>query len=468
MRVRRCLFVVALFAGSAAGCLGGPGRLDPRTATFPEPAFSPPVPVRRALAGGVPVLLLEDHDVPLVRLYLASRGGALYDPPEKAGLAEVAQLAWRTGGAGALAPEAFDRALEDRAVDLSIELGRENTWVRLSALSGDLEAALGLLADVMLRPAFRPERVAWAVGQVAERLRREDDDPDTLAFRELRRALYAGHPRGVVPTVETVRRVDRGDVVALWRRLVDGGDWVIGAVGDFRADALVDRLEAYVGGLPADGGDFPRLPPPAEPRPRRIVVPKDLPQATLVWGRLGPGRTDPDFYALDLLDHAVGSGGFQARLVREIRSNRGLAYSVGSFYQALRGFGVLGTFASTRADAAGQVDDLVRELLDGVARDGLGEDELERARQALLNRHVFRYDDPALAVTERLGLILEGLPEDLPARYPQGIQAVDRTTVDRVAARYYRPGVGVTVVVGPVAPESFGRAGGPAVEVRPP
>ncbi len=74
-------------------------------------------------------------------------------------------------------------------------------------------------------------------------------------------------------------------------------------------------------------------------------MPKDLPQATLVWGRLGPDRLDPEFYALDLVEQVVGGSGFQSRLVREVRSNRGLAYSVGSFYQALPGFGVLGASA---------------------------------------------------------------------------------------------------------------------------
>ncbi len=445
----RALFAVAAALG-AWGC-AGPRGLDPRTARFPAPELRPPELAEARLSGGAPVFLLEDHDVPLVRVYVSFRGGSLYDPPEQAGLAEVAALAWRTGGAGDLSPEAFDQALEERAIDLGLGLGRDTGWASLSALPGDLDRGLELLAALVNAPAFREERVAWAASQAGERIRREADDPQDLAFRELRRALYPGHPRGVIPTLETVSRVTREGAVDLHRRLLRDGAWAFGVVGDFAPGPLLASLEAHFGALPAEGAGFPPVPLPPEPEARTVLVPRALPQASVVWARLGPSRTAPEFYALDVADHLLGSGGFQSRLVREVRSDRGLAYSVGSFYQALPRFGVVGLHAGTRVETLGQVLELLGAVPREVAQEGFGAGEVSRAQEALVNRHVFRYEDPANTVRERLSLLFDGLPPDLPARYPGVIQGVGPAEV-QAAVRAFDLAAGVLVVVGAVDP----------------
>ncbi|MHB8766676.1 MAG: M16 family metallopeptidase, partial [Deferrisomatales bacterium] len=159
--------------------------------------------------------------------------------------------------------------------------------------------------------------------------------------------------------------------------------------------------------------------------------------------------------------------GFQSRLVREIRSNRGLAYSVGSFYQALPGFGVVGVQATTKRESAAQVLGLLRSVPEEAARGGVAPDELEAGRQALVTRHAFRYEDPAAAVRERLALRLDGLALDLPAQYPGRIDAVTPAEVaSALGGPFASPG-GITVVVGDVDPADPAWAGRGAVEVVP-
>jgi len=189
-----------------------------------------------------------------------------------------------------------------------------------------------------------------------------------------------------------------------------------------------------------------------------------LPQATLVWGRPAPRRLAEVFYALELVDQVVGGAGFQSRLVREVRSNRGLAYSVGSFYQALPEFGVFGTSAQTRADAAVEVRGAMTAILEQVAIEGITPEELSQATDAAVNRQVFRYEDTGSAVWERLGLWLDSLPAELPARYLPAIRAV---TIDdaRAAARWVAPHAGVLVVVGPLSAAALEQPCGPPVEV---
>jgi predicted Zn-dependent peptidase len=427
--------------------------LDPRSFHPPPLRFEPPEPRQAQLSGGARVFLLEDHDVPLVRVYLSFRGGSVYDPPDKAGLAQVAALAWRTGGTRSLSPEAVDEGIESRALEVNLSLGRDKGWASLSALTGDLDEGLSRLAEILLHPAFREDRVAWAATQVAERIRREADDPESLAFRELRRALYRGHPRGVIATQESVGEVTRDDVVGLHRRLLEEGAWVIGAVGDFDPDALLGTLERLLGRLPGAGGGFPPLPPPAEPEPRLVVIPKPLPQSTVVWARFGPKRTAPEFYALDLADYLLGGSGFQSILMREIRSDRGLAYSVGSFYDAYPEFGVLGLRAATKKESTAEVLTLLRSLADRAAVEGFPGGDVAEAKEALANRHVFRYVDPANAVQEAMSLRLDGLPADLPSVYLPRMLALTPDQVAAASRAYYRSGPGIAVIVGDVNPK---------------
>lgn len=468
VRGRVARWVVGLTVASLCGCAAGRG-LDPRTATFAPLRFDPPAVREARLAGGARTFLLPDRDVPLVRVFLSFRGGAVYDPPEKAGLAQVLGPAWRTGGAGDLSPEALDEALESRGMELSLGLGRDKGSAALTVLTADLDRGLELLSRVVWEPAFRPDRVAWAVAQAKEGIRREVDDPDALAFRELRRALYAGHPRGVVATEETAGRVERGDLLAAHRRLVTEGAWTLGVVGDFDPDRLLPALERLFGGLPGGGPAFAPLPAPPEPASRLVLVPKALPQSTLVWARLGPPRLSPEFPALDLADYLLGGAGFQSRLMREIRSDRGLAYGVGSFYDAYREFGVVGVQTSTRTDATARVLDLLWEVMERPGKEGFSSAEVEEAKGAAENRYVFRYEDPASLVREDMGLALDGLPLDLPARYLPDLRAVTPEAAAQAGARSWTRRAGVTVIVGDVNPEDevWRRVGVPVEVVRP-
>jgi zinc protease len=462
MRIVGPVLVALLLCGCATA-----SRIPERSAlTFAPLRFSPPEVREARLSGGARVFLLEDHDVPLVRVNLMFRGGHIHDPPEKAGLAQVTGLAWRTGGTAAESPEQFDDRLERAGMDLSLSLGRESGGASLSVLTGDLEQGLGMLSDLLLSPGVRQERVEWAVSQVAERALREADDPESLAFRELRRALYRGHPRGIIATPETVRRVTREDVQGFHRALVEDGFWTIGVTGDFRAEEVLRQLEERFGTLPGGGGAFPLQPPPPTPYAKVVLVPKALPQSTIVWSRLGPPRTSPEFYPLEIADHLFGSGGFQCILAREIRSDRGLAYSVGGFYDAQAKFGVLGAYASTKKESTGEVLTLLRTLLARTADEGFSEADVERAKETLGNRYVFRFQDPASLVREQMTLVLAGLPADLATQYLPQIQAQSSREVSAAVRTHYLPVPGVTVIVGDVDPEDPAWAGADVEVVR--
>jgi zinc protease len=312
---------------------------------------------------------------------------------------------------------------------------------------------LDLLAELLLRPAFAETRVQWAKKLAQDALRREEDDPQALAFRELRRALYRGHPRGIVATPQTLDAVTRDDLTALQARLVAESAWTVGAVGDFNREELLERLNARFGMLKGDSAIFGPIPPPSAPAPRLVIVPKALPQTTLLWAAFGPDAVSPERAAVQVADYVLGGGGFQSRLTREVRSERGLAYDVESFYNAYPGFGVLGSYASTASATAPEVWRILTDQIEKAGSASFGEGEVRWARRTIENRHIFRFRDPADLVRERMSLEIQGLPPDLTERLYKDIEGLTPEAVNHAASGYYHTVRGVWVLVGEVSPE---------------
>jgi zinc protease len=459
---RAVVFFAALL--TVAGCASTGTKIDPRTASFAQPEFTPLAPGEFTLSGGSKVFLLENRDLPLVRLRISFRGGAVHDPEGREGLSGVTGSAWRTGGTTKHTPEEFDDLLESGGIELGLMVGREFGGASLSVLVPDLDRGLDLLAALIFTPAFDPERFEWTVAKKLEALAREEDSPATLAYRELRRVLYEGHVRGRHPTAETVGMITREEAIELRRRLVEESAWTFGAEGDFDSATLVEKLEARFGALKGDSEAFGTPPPPPKLKPRLVMVDKMLAQTTLVWAGFGPTSIEAGRVPLTLADFVLGGGGFQSRLSKKIRIERGLAYSVGSFYSAYKEFGVLGMQAQTGTDSTATVWGLMTEELARLGSGGVTEGELELARETIANRHIFRFRDPLDIVAERMSLHVRGLPADLTERFYVGLGSTDLEDVGKAAATHYLPNRGVWVLVGDLS--SLGDDFAPGWEVE--
>ncbi|TLN08179.1 insulinase family protein, partial [bacterium] len=266
----RKALLCALIALALLGC-AAKKPLEPRSATFGPLKFTPPPISEKVLSGGAKVFLLEDHEIPLVRVFFSFRGGAVYDPPDLAGISSVTAMAWRSGGTLAHPAGELDDLLEDRAIDLGLSIGRQSGTVTLSALKEDLEAGLGFARELIFTPAFDEGRWKVAVKRAKSDILREEEDVEALAFREFRRAMYRGTPRGVTPTLKTVDAMKREDSIGYRERLVSDSGWVVGVAGDFDPARIMALLEENFGKLPGEGGSFQPLLPPPTPEPQIVV-----------------------------------------------------------------------------------------------------------------------------------------------------------------------------------------------------
>ena len=175
---------------------------------------------------------------------------------------------------------------------------------------------------------------------------------------------------------------------------------------------------------------------------------KDLPQSSIVMGHLAVSKVHPDYFPFKVLNFILGGGGFNSRLMSEIRSNRGLAYSVGSFYRAEVEYGIFGAYCFTKSASTAECIEVMRKLIKKTQVEGITQEELEWAKNSIVNNFIFEFTSAAQIVSKRVRITYDDLPKDFLETYRERIAAVTVEQVHRVAQRYLHPDRMILVVVG--------------------
>jgi zinc protease len=377
------------------------------------------------------------------------RAGGVLEPADKVDLAELTGRVMRTGGTrGYIGPE-LNRRLESLGASLETGIGRQSGTASLSVLAPDLPVGIELLAEVLRRPAFAAAEVERARRRRIEEIRRSNDEPDAIAFREFRTVVYGDDPRGRQPTPEMTAAITREDLVDFHTRYVHPDRTILGVSGQFEERELLELLRRHFGDWLPAGAPAPAFPVPSRPAAAGVhLAAKDVPQATIVMGHLAPPKGSPDYYPFTVVDHVLGGSGFGSRLTSEIRSNRGLAYSVGSFYRGDVGYGVFGAYCMTKSESALEAARLMRGIVARVRDEGVGAAELRRAKDAILNNLIFSVDSTREVVAQRMSFEYDGLPADFLEGYRDRIEAVTLEDVRGAAARLLQPEALSVVAVG--------------------
>jgi zinc protease len=429
------------------------GKADPRTMSFPELRFEIPEAERVVLDCGMPVYLLRDAELPIVNITAMVRTGSVYEPAAKAGLASLTGGVMRSGGAGGLSPEKMDDELEFMASAVESGIGPDMGTVSLTSLAKNFSRTLHIFGDVLLRPDFSPKRVDIARRHLVEGLRRQNDDPKEIAGREINRAIYAGHPLGVVPTFASANAITRQDMVDFHRRFFRPDAMILAVSGDFDRATLLKELNAVFGKPAATA--LPALPgisqPKADFRPEVIYGKKEVNQTVIRMGHLGITKDDPDIYALRILDYILG-GSFTSRLTMEIRTNQGLAYNVDSRFDVGRRFtGAFIAETETKAESTGKTISLMKEIIADMTREPVSDQELKAAKEYIINSFMFGFTSPGSIVTQRARLEFYDYPPGYLEKYRDNIARVTKEDVLAAARRHLKPEAFKLVVVGDTA-----------------
>jgi zinc protease len=418
----------------------------------PLSRFEVPQPQRVELENGLVVLLLEDHELPLVEATALVRAGSALDPADKVGLAELAGQVLRTGGTETLTGDQLDDWLESRAAGIEVAVNEDNARISLNSLEKDFPDVLRVFADVLRRPAFDAKKLEVERNRAIATVSRQNDEMFDILLREFGEIVYGpDSPYGRTQTYATLGAIGRDDLRAWHRQGFHPERTVLGLVGDFSsAEALRWVREAF--------GDWPRgsAAQPVPPAWRDKVAPgvyfiekSDVTQSGVVMGHLGVRKDDPDFYPLEVMNHVLGTS-YASRLFVNVRSRKGLAYTVtGQVGSQWDHPGLAMLFMTTKVGTTGAGIDALLEEARNLADKPPTDQEVQRSKRGLLDSFVFRVDSKRKVMNQALLLELYGYPPDWLARYRAGIEAVTPAQVRDAAARHLHPQDFAILVVGP-------------------
>ncbi|MFO0891789.1 MAG: pitrilysin family protein [Isosphaeraceae bacterium] len=320
----------------------------------------------------------------------------------------------------------------------------------------DLALAVDLLADVARGPAFPSDALDWTKQRTLAELQADLEDPAHHAEAIFRGLIYGAHPLGRDPrgTRREIGELTRGDVLRHHARHFAPDRAFLVAVGDFELRHLNRLVKAHFGSwAPCGRPPEPRPPviPPARPRLRRVDCPGG--QVHILLGHLGVARDHPDYEALVVLDHILGSGpGFADRLGRIVRDELGLVYSIGGGITDSADLlpGLFRVYAGTRPDQADRVIAAVTEQVRAMHEGEFSDDEVERARRYLAGAFVFDFQTVDQRAERLLELERLGLPLDDPVTWPDRMSRITPDQVRQAARTHLKPDALFRVEYGPL------------------
>ncbi len=448
-----CSMIMAVAIPVLAAWAGDLALGDPRQMTFKPVEFTPPEPDRVVLENGMVVYLLEDHELPLVSMTATIRTGSWLDPAEKIGLASLTGSVMRTGGGSGLSAEQVDEELEQFAGDLGISIGRQSGSASLDVLSKDLKRGLQIFAGLIRTPAFEPARVELAKMQAIEGIRRRQDNPGSIVGREFVKLLYGeDHPTARESSIGSITRITRDDLVAFHRKTIHPNGMMLGVTGDFDKSAILALLREVFGDWKK--GEVPVLtiadvPQSQTAKPVVRFVNKETSQTHLRVGHLSIKEQDPDYVALAIANDILGGSSFRSRLFNDVRTKRGLAYSVGSrLISGVHDQGIWLMRAETKLPSTQEVIARFVANMERMRTELVTDNELAEAKEAYVNSFVFSFASSSAIVGRLIELEYDGLPKDFLQQLRARVVALTKEEILAAAKKHFNPERLTIVAVG--------------------
>lgn len=402
--------------------------------------------------GGIEAWLVQEDTVPLIAMSFAFRdAGSSRDPAGKEGLANL-MSGLLDEGAGSLDSATFQKQMEEKAIRISFDAGRDGFFGTLQTLAANRDAAFGLLRLAISEPRFDDEAVERIRAQVISGIRHDARDPDAIAGRLFAETLFPGHAYGRPSdgTEKSVAAIDRDDL-KLFRMAAFGRDrLVIAVVGAIDAATLGPLLDKTFGDLPKTAAPL-EIADTVPVSGAKASATLAIPQTIIRFGGPGLKRDDPDFMAAFVMNHILGGGSFSSRLYQEIREKRGLTYGVGTYLTPYDHAGLFVGGLGTSADKADEAIALIRQELTRMAADGPTEKELADAKAYLTGSYALRFDTSSKIARQLLAIQLDRLGIDYVRTRNAQINAVTLDQVKAAARRILDAGAPTIVTVGPAA-----------------
>jgi zinc protease len=409
---------------------------------------------RFCLANHLTVLVSENHRLPLVSINAFVRAGANQNPLRRPGLAALTSRLLDEGTEKYLADE-ISELVENTGGSLSTFCEREISGISELVTSSHLTLGLDLLQEMLRCPVFPEERFQIEKRKVLSHLQAMGDDPQFVAANRLNGWVYQNSPLQypVLGTEESVGKLGVGELRDFHRQTFAPQSTILLVVGDVNAREVLYLCEERFSDW--HNPEYNRVHSSRFERQSEAILDEhflEKEQITIFLGHLGIRRSNPDYYALQVMDTILGSGpGFTSRIPRTLRDEQGLAYSTYAGISPSSGLDpgrFVAWITTSPENREKALDGLLLEI-NNLLQNGITDQELATAQDYLTGNFVFEFQSNANVARFLLATELYDLGQDYAQRYPEIIREITREEVHRVARQYLDTVHYATVVVGP-------------------
>ncbi|MFC1502589.1 M16 family metallopeptidase [bacterium] len=456
MRKTKVLFYILILTGICIFASSAFGQVaeHPSQLKYKPLKYAPPKPekYREVLSSGMVVYMREDHTLPTLDISATIRTGSLYDPKDKIGLASMTGSVMRTGGTGRLSGDDLDERLAYLGASINSYIGTTSGGASLSALIKDAEEGLQLFADVLMNPAFSEDKIQLYKDQEIESIKNKNDSPRSVLSREFNRLFYDKHPLTAEETQASVESITQKDLIAFYAQYYAPNNVILAVAGDFDKESMLKKIEKAFAEWPKKQIQFTDIPKvKIKNRPGVYMVQKEINQGYLNVGHFGIKDTNPDIYAINIMNFILGGGSFTSRIVTKVRSDEGLAYSTGSRFANRHLFpGLFYGYVQTKSATVHYAVSLILDEFKRIRKELVSDDEMETAKNYYSDSFPNRFDTAIRTMRTFASLEYDGFPMDYYDTYREKLNAVTKKDVMRVAKKYIKPTKMSLFVVGDI------------------
>lgn len=414
---------------------------------------------KQTFPNNLKVFQVERHNLPVVMITLLIKASPLNEPAGKAGVAHLTSTMLTKGTAKRKALD-ISEEIEFMGASIDISTNNDYTAISMSVLKKDIEKGLDIFSDILLGPSFPEDEISREKELLKGSLKQREEDPIFVAGKTFIREVFGPHPYGrlVEGTIESIDKIKRDDLLGFYHEHYVPDNAVISIVGDLTPKEMKSLLNKHLGkwdrskspSTQKREGEAPSRHPgtPALEKPKTVLIDKDLTQATIIFGHTGISREDPDYYAVSVMNYVLGGGGFVSHLMKSVRDEMGLAYSIHSFFTGNKEPGQFEVQVQTKNESATTVISEILKQINLMRTGPITDSELKDAKAYLTGSFPRRFETSRRIADFLTAAEFYNLGEDYIEKYPDYINKVTKEDILRVAKKYLHTDKYVLVVVG--------------------
>jgi zinc protease len=422
---------------------------------FKELKYQPPEPerYRHTLKCGATAYVAENHEIPTFELAVLVRTGSMYEPVEKAGLADMTGHLMRNGGVEGMTAKELDERLAYLAGEISVNIGGSQGNATLFCLAKDIDEGLGLFKKVLRAPVFEQDALDRYRADLLSEMEQRNASTSDIESREWRFLMYGDHPC-TIPfrrTESSVNSITREDLIDFHKKYFFPKNFILAVSGDFQADNILAKLNNMLEGWSDQQLNLPAIPDQIpDPQPGVYMIKKeDVNQSRIRLGHIGVKRDIPDQYALMVMNDILGGGGFTSRIVRRVRSDEGLAYNTGSsFSRPVLYPGTFQAWFQTKHATGAFGSGLILDEIERIRTEKCEAEIVENCKASFKSNLVNPFSSKNRIVNTFADDDYTGRPDDYWKNYTKNMEAVTAEDVLAAAQKYLHPDKLVFLVVG--------------------